>query len=109
MLNPSKYSIGIDISNLSEDRKEQLRNLIRFYSKFEINAKIDVTINDGILSISKRKLTIEFSKWALSVKHTIAIDTALLLQPFSYISIHLLHANLCTAFNFPFKDVNRTM
>ena len=36
------------------------------------------------------KRTIDFSRWAPSVKHAIATDTTLLLQPFSYISIHLL-------------------
>ena len=38
--------INIDITNFSEQKKEELRNLIRFYSKMiKRNAEIDVTVD----------------------------------------------------------------
>ena len=52
-----------------------------------------------------RKRIIDFSNWTPSLRHTVAIDTDLLLKPFSFISIHLLPANLYNAFNFTFRDI----
>lgn len=39
-------SLDIDITNYSEEQKENLRKIIRYYSKFEdLNCEISVTVN----------------------------------------------------------------
>ena len=48
-----KY-INIDITNFSEEQKENLRKLIRYYSKMEnANTRIDVTINGEVRNCGK--------------------------------------------------------
>ena len=46
--------INIDITNFSEEKKEELRNMIRYYSKLEnATTKIEVTINGDIKPCGK--------------------------------------------------------
>ncbi len=53
-LEEKKYTfINIDISNFTEEKKEVLRNLIRYYSKMQTNADVSVTVNGEIRNCGK--------------------------------------------------------
>ena len=61
----------------------------------------------SIQNVGKR--SVDFSCWAPSAKNTIASDTAMLLKSFSFISVYLLSTDQCDVFNFPFRDIIRTL
>ena len=53
-----KYQyININISNFSEEKKEVLRSLIRYYSKMQQNAKVEVTVNEEVRNCGMIYLT----------------------------------------------------